>query len=139
MPAPPADSEDGGSNPSLLERVSSSVRTAAAGFDHGLIVKTDGKVLAFGSELRDPRGSSPGLYLTPLLIKLPVRAVAAGVRHPPTSLVPSQGIKFSVFYIKTHLSALLSLSTSLEAVSEQCVACAEVWRGAHVVFRLINA
>lgn len=50
--------------------------TAAAGFDHGLLV-TDGKVLVFGPAYR-PAGTPPSLLLTPVPFKVAVIQVAAG-------------------------------------------------------------
>lgn len=52
---------------------------AAAGFDHGLVVKQGGSVLAFGPAFKPPLGTPPGLYLASVALRVPVAAVAAGV------------------------------------------------------------
>ncbi len=75
-----AGANEDGADPATLDEVAASVSTAAAGFDHGLLVLADGgKVLAFGPSLR-PAGAPPGIYLSPVPFKVAVTQVAAGGR-----------------------------------------------------------
>lgn len=73
-----AGSEDGGADPSAADMVCEGVAAAAAGFDHGLVLKQDGSLLMFGPGGQAPPGTAPGLHLVQVAFSLPVRAVAAG-------------------------------------------------------------
>lgn len=73
-----AGDADGGSDPGTLDKVSDGVVAAAAGFDHGLVVRQGGKLLQFGSGVKAPAGAGPGLHLATVVLKVPVVAVAAG-------------------------------------------------------------
>lgn len=69
-------SADDGADPSTLELVVEGAATAAAGFDHGLVVQ-QGKLFAFGPAHRE----STEALLRPIAFDAPVSAVAAGEHH----------------------------------------------------------
>ncbi len=74
-----AGANEDGVDPASLDEVTAGVSQAAAGFDHGLAVTADGKVLVWGPAHR-PAGAAPGLLLSPVPFKVPITQVAAGER-----------------------------------------------------------
>lgn len=75
-----AGANEEGVDPADLDEVTAGVSEAAAGFDHGLAVTADGKVVVWGPAHR-PAGSGPGLLLSAVPFKVPIVRVAAGERR----------------------------------------------------------
>ncbi|PRW59723.1 ultraviolet-B receptor UVR8-like isoform X2 [Chlorella sorokiniana] len=75
-----AGANEDGVDPADLDEVAAGVSEAAAGFDHGLAVTADGKVLVWGPAHR-PAGTGTGLLLSPVPFKVPIVRVAAGEHH----------------------------------------------------------
>ena len=72
-----AGANEEGVDPAALDEVEAGISEAAAGFDHGLAVTGEGKVLVWGPAHR-PAGAAPGLFLSPVPFKVAIARVAAG-------------------------------------------------------------